>query len=104
MIPTGIFTYADGIQAVVMRDNFESDYRCPPEWRFEVCFAKVRGIGRNGSPEYPFGNAHNEARMENRTRMVKWCDDMGIEVYHIFPSGVGFPTEQDQILCYLAWK
>jgi hypothetical protein len=98
---TGIFTYSDRLQAVVMRDNLTLTRR--PEARFEVCFAKINGVGRNGVAEYPFSGGNKTSRA-NRQIMTEWCDRAGIEVYDINPAGVAFPNEQDQLLCYLAWK
>ena len=49
-MPTGIHTRSPRCQAVVVRDNAAwGDHK--PEWRYEVCFAKQLGIGRNGVAE-----------------------------------------------------
>jgi hypothetical protein len=103
-MPTGIFARSKRVEAVAMRDNAIWGNPWKPEWRYEVCFAKQLGIGRNGVAENPFANIGDGVARANTKRMEEWCANAGIDVYHIFPSGVGFPNEQDQLLCYLAWR
>lgn len=103
-MPTGIHTRSPRCQAVVVRDNAAWGNQYKPEWRYEVCFAKQLGIGRNGVAEHPFSSVGGGERERNHARMVEWCERTGVEVYTIFPSGVGFSNEHDQMLCYLTWR
>lgn len=103
-MPTGIHAYSKRLEAVAMRDNAAWGNVWKPEWRYEVCFAKQYGIGPNGSSAHPFSGIGDGGARQNHDRMKAWLDNAGVEVYHIFPAGVGFPNEQDQLLCFLAWR